>query len=156
MTEKKFRGWDRDLKQWFYGGYHKHILRQPCPINDKLREEDIQHLIIIDSSADWNLEPPIKVLNSIDPLSLGQYSGYKDKNGIEIYEGDVIRCRGGECYQGVYEFDDVFIIYEVFDAENIVRSYYECSEIEVIGNVFENPELRKQFEELEVEEENVD
>lgn len=51
MHEIKFRGFDLDLKQWFYGGYHRHIKRQLCPIEVSKQEQnwakDLLHKISI-------------------------------------------------------------------------------------------------------------
>lgn len=48
---------------WAYGSYFKHIKRQICPIdNDSLKEEDIEHLMIRDSFADWNMPKEIECL----------------------------------------------------------------------------------------------
>ena len=80
-----------------------------------------------------------------------QSTGLTDKNGVEIYEGDIGRvtdedestdfCDGG--IGTINGLDELFMWYIDGDVENglfdINSSYY----IEVIGNIYENPELLK-------------
>lgn len=76
---------------------------------------------------------------------LMQYTGRKDKNGQQIYEGDVVKCRGYNRREG--EWVKTYVV--VFDEESSAFSLQDKAggifmifrKIEVIGNVFENPEL---------------
>ncbi|MCL4431889.1 MAG: YopX family protein [Epsilonproteobacteria bacterium] len=72
-----------------------------------------------------------------DEFELMQYTGLKDKNGIEIYEGDILRDYDNELI-GVVSFQDgAFIV----SWENEFCNTFEWSSESVIGNIYENPEL---------------
>lgn len=99
---------------------------------------------------------------------LMQFTGLKDKNGKEIYEGDIVRIRHEEdmheheeegCEKGCTFGDDAWKTIEVkwdseiagyfFDSEALFGHEYnlpivtEGYETEIIGNIYENPELLK-------------
>ena len=75
-------------------------------------------------------------------LPLMQYTGLKDKNGVEIYEGDVVDGNHGI---GFMKFSrGIFDLYDIEEQENVLY-WPECRSIRgvVIGNIYENPELLK-------------
>ena len=75
---------------------------------------------------------------------VGQYTGCKDANGKEIYEGDILKCK---LYNGKYE--NYLVVWDkedaCFDALNSDKSNFMSPsiwhEFEIIGNVYENKEL---------------
>ncbi len=116
-----------------------------------------------------------KNIDFINGLHVMQYTGLKDKNGKEIYEGDIMRgrhqeqqnknpdlaytfvapvefSRGGFRWYGKnFQSGDTKeggILYQFMwlDAGhwNGNNRYYEINEIEVIGNIYQNPELLNQ------------
>jgi len=97
----------------------------------------------------WNL-PDIDMVMLNKPILL-QYTGLKDKNGIDIYEGDIMRIKEHKVTK--HETGRVITIPEQlavvvfkdteFRAENKKRIFplnFTHTE-EVIGNIYENPEL---------------
>jgi hypothetical protein len=76
--------------------------------------------------------------------TLMQYTGLKDKNGVEIYEGDIVE-EPGSRYEVVYHADG-FYMRDMHEPDNMLiqlrHGYLHC---EVIGNIYENPELLEQL-----------
>lgn len=74
-----------------------------------------------------------------------QFTGLLDKNGKEIYEGDIVKyqANGNEVIDSVIYIDSFFGV-EKFTG--MLSSFYP---IEVIGNIYKNPELIKAVEEKE-------
>lgn len=74
----------------------------------------------------------------VDPQTIGQFTGLFDKNGKEIFEGDIIE-------EGNVYFDDLYLGFFVKGdfVEGEHKPLYDIHLPEIIGNIFDNPELLK-------------
>lgn len=127
----KFRAWDRVNKK----------LKQVYSINfDKNGE--------IESIKEEYTEPnEAYAMFDIRYFEFMQSTGLKDKNGTEIFEGDIVRIKSsdGVDYKAVIMFKDGgFCAVDGIEDNYSTRRYQLHKgdfELEVIGNIYENPEL---------------
>jgi len=125
MREIKFRGLCvRDNKQWVYGSCQKlDALKYPGIIEPKRGGKCYEVL----------------------PETVGQYTGLTDRNEVEIYEGDIIRHINEEADKTPYVVPEVSpanwdTLAGIGDDEWCMGQD-QYSNIEVIGNIHQNPEL---------------
>ena len=77
----------------------------------------------------------------VDPETVCQYTGLTDKNGRKIFEGDIAKDNSGDLY--TINWSDENGIYEVRQyscSMSNFETFFAC-DCEVIGNIFDNPEL---------------
>lgn len=76
---------------------------------------------------------------------LMQFTGLFDKNGKEIYEGDIVKAWVGDINKDIIrEVEYLGSSFGIWDEFNVFQNLDEWADnaIEVIGNIYENPELR--------------
>lgn len=93
----------------------------------------------MESDASTFVEP--FELHNTEMIILLQYTGLKDKNGVEIYDGDIFKATHNFGPGGMHER----ISSVAFDLEKGYQwEYWDLDTIEVIGNIYEKPELLDQ------------
>lgn len=83
------------------------------------------------------------IVNRDDVVAM-QYTGLKDKNGREIYEGDIVMQLSERTYDsvtGVVKFIDGRYVIESADGKTSVYLFDEVAFNVLIGNIYETPEL---------------
>ena len=75
--------------------------------------------------------------------TVGQYTGLNDKNGKKIFEGDIMPVweQGEEYYYKVIYNGDCFMLGQLDSTQGSYPLSVKCNICEVIGNVYDNPEL---------------
>ena len=124
IREVIFRGKRTDNGKWECGD-----LLSPNEFNA------IPHIVYIDYLNEYGDIGEIST--PVIPETVGQYTGLTDKNGVRIFEGDIIRFEDDIGYV-IYNGDDArFLV----DSPNMYISMDYSNEFEVIGNIHDNPEL---------------
>ena len=146
MREILFRGKRTDNGEWVEGYYYK---AKYCRTDDELCD-----YITVPHPKEYN-EPSSHYI--VNPETVGQYTGLKDKNGTKIFEGDIVKykdaCKFGDDDE-MEEAEEQYLCTNVVEFENgrffPLPKRYDCEDyffsygsydFEVIGNVHDNPEL---------------
>jgi len=125
MKTIKFRAWDKEENEMIYG------------LNQMV--------------WNWDLARNKPEILFDGEIPITQFTGLKDKNGKEIYEGDVVKIQHpykNRCWIGEIIFDEYafngkdFYMAGFIHFDNPSDLFVEGTDfIEIIGNIYENPEL---------------
>ncbi|MBS6025971.1 MAG: hypothetical protein KIB00_18040 [Paeniclostridium sordellii] len=140
MRDIKFRAWDKEKNKMIYSDE-----TYPGSIYKFGFEMFNNYKLSLSKCTDrsgriFNVDNEgVLIFNPVD-ADIMQYTGLKDKNGKEIYEGDILLCCELEINGTVFFNEGCFRV----QWENCIEDLYEnCDVYEVIGNIYENPELLK-------------
>src|SRR5699024_1498735 len=132
----KFRAWDRTTNQ----------MRGCYGFNEM--EQEVYVCSVADDEFNGQLKTVHALRRSFDEVVVMQYTGCRDKNGIEIYEGDVIKDKYDKIWLVQWYVGAFVITNKIPDSDGQESTYSYFNNLsnhhfyfEVIGNMWENPEL---------------
>lgn len=153
MREILFRGKRLDNGDWVEGYLYEHEPPLVGIVSEKDEPEASKWFIARTGFADWNMPRPVELVK-VDPSTVGQYTGLTDKNGKQIFEGDIV-----QYHERQFDGKDVpvrdAVIYE--EGGFSVRAYFlnnwlwnsingntQLRDVEIIGNIHDKPKLLKE------------
>lgn len=127
MRDIKFRGKRLDNGGWVYGDFTRRKSRYAPQLD-----------------TTYGISDEFGTFRAVDQSTVGQFTGLCDKDGKEIYEGDIISAYNGRI-KGPVIFDKRGLAFGVPNGPNEIyqfsMNFLESKDIKVIGNIYENPEL---------------
>lgn len=119
----KFRGKVKNSNEWKYGSLLTYADGECNIITETGHRIDT-----------WN----------VDPETVGQFTGKIDRNGKEVYEGDIVVFTG--CLPTVCKWiNGWYLYYEAFREQTFNLCAFLSSDLAVVGNIYDNPELEKEI-----------
>ncbi|MEI3390174.1 MAG: YopX family protein [Clostridia bacterium] len=150
MRDIKFRVWDKEYEKMTYFNDEDYEYKPPFVFRlDQVLKKDSNY----DDYEDFEYN------DVTDSVEVMQYTGLKDKNGKEIYEGDIIEF-SYDMFVGNFDtfvakgkvvFKEGAFYVEIFENERTTKDEayllysINLDTIEVIGNIHDNPELLEEI-----------
>ena len=138
MREILFRGkYSKKSPDWIEGSFHRDEDTNICEIAYRYYKKENE------------TKAGIWVYGVVDPETVGQYTGVTDKNGTKIFEGDICKvtvftCEGEDKHflcEVCFDYSS-FIFRERSGLDILFSDIYDFkTDVEVIGNIYDNPEL---------------
>lgn len=137
VREVKYRAWDKKRKEMF-------------PVHELGFDRNCGKLVTIkgyihDEKDVWDVYGGHKMMYASESrYELLEYTGLKDKNGREIYECDIVEQLSERTYtsvKGIVKFVDGSYVIETLSGDDGVFLFDDVAYNEVLGNIYENPEL---------------
>jgi uncharacterized phage protein (TIGR01671 family) len=137
--EIKFRVWHKNSKEYLKLGYSEHDTYR-----DNLLEISFRPEPIVVSSVFGELDERYRDVDVV----IEQYTGLKDKNGKEIYEGDILTSNNHHYWEVIWknwywaiEINDDWFIEHESNIQQMTCAVYNTHE--VVGNIHEHGDLLK-------------
>lgn len=137
MREILFKAKRMDNGEWVEGYYYESKISGCYILTPKLKVRKKDGIIIGDSFDVYE----------VDPETLCQYTGLKDKNGRKIWENDIVQAwsEGSNAIgEVIRRVDGLYIMYPAYQKKEFWGLYPNKNgktTVEVIGNIFDNEEL---------------
>ena len=110
----------------------------------------LEGLLTKDQKGHFRIQfDPVRFSEIVISETVGQFTGLTDKNGNNIFEGDIIKVNHNSSYENplLCEWDSYNACFKFTDKNDYDCAYYlnqkDLSQNEVIGNIYDNPELLK-------------
>lgn len=136
MREIKFRAWEKELKEMIQVYDIQFFNPNEINVDGIILQPRKEQPIIINTKSVWRL---------LDEVELMQFTGLYDKNGKEIYEGDIIifdyeKEIAKPCKVFFHDCQWKCVSADEKWGDNL-NEFIPEEELEIIGNIYENPEL---------------
>lgn len=136
MREIKFRGKRADTGKWVYGYYFK----TPLTVESAKGAEISDGLHLLSGEARHCISAEDGCVYEVDPETIGQCTGRKDKTGKEMYEGDIVKPRDSD-FAHIIVFSELGCLMQRISYREDVAWWYD---VKVTGNKYDNPEQIEQ------------